>query len=190
MLKIYFREMLERIPVVYRFYCEVVLEEVARIAVMTGATVLLNIVILYSCRAMWGIYKETQVGQHFISKSSGYAEVILWIEDLNVVDFSLDITWLVLFVCGLVASISQFLYIRHIAYASQNALVKFIWPFILAAYVAGSIQEMTGLNSWNSAFFLAIPSSLALLAGCMNVAGNLVPEIGTILVTVYNKIRE
>lgn len=190
MLKLYVEELIDRIPDAFRYHLEVILEESARIVVIIASTTFLNLILLSFCYAAWGLYSETQVGRYFIVNHPSYYGTLTLLFEKDFFEFSLELTMLVFTYCIIIAVISQFTYIRHICYSSQNILVKAAWVFPLAMLIAEPIQDLYQIEHWNSAFLIALPGTLALFAGCMTAASNLVPEVGATFAMIYNRIRE
>lgn len=182
--------LLKKLPQTYRDYAEIALEETARLLFMVFGTVALNLIVLFFFKALWKVYAGTFIGKQFIEKEPDLYLSIAQLLDQGLLSTSMHLTSSAMLICLAIALLAQFSYLRHLLYSSQNFMIKGIWVLAACWLIAEHVQSDTAYPLWTFGYLISLPSAIALTGSSMTLAGNTLPEAGTMVLSVYNRIRD
>ena len=147
-------------------------------------------VALYVSQLAWIAYTDTPVGQRFVASFPHRASVYT---DLFRRDFISLATQVTLLAFGIVQPIAvgcQLFYLIRLFYYPFGVLRKVaFWGLPLTALVAHHVQNRMGIYPFQTALLLAAVPTLCIFGGCLRMAKQLLPEIGSLVRLMAELLR-
>jgi hypothetical protein len=139
-------------------------------------------VLLYFSKMLWHVYVATDVGQYYLAECPIHAQRTINVLGRNLLEFSLKMSVLAFLVCMALAVVCQLLHISRFLYLNRGMFGRIaICGLPLTVLVAWFAMSEFGLPEWHAAYTYSLVPTLAVFAGCFNLAEKLFPEIGDIL---------
>jgi hypothetical protein len=138
-------------------------------------------VLLYFFKMLWNIYIETDVGRYYLAEFPIHAQRTINVLGRNPLEFSVKMSVLAFLVCMGLAAVCQLLHISRFLYLNRGIFKIAICGLPLTVLVARFAMSDFGLPEWHSAYTYSLVPTLAVFAGCFDLAEKLFPEIGDVL---------